>query len=94
MSAATVAKFKWKPRLREALLPPPRTLKQSEVIAYLGRNLFEDCVVAGWLKPCAQRENARDTDTKWYALSAVTAIEDRMLNGDLPPVREKKGGVA
>lgn len=94
MSAVTVAKFKWKPKLREALLPPPRTLKQSEVIAYFGRNLFDDLIAAAWLKPCAQRENARDTDTKWYALSAVLAIEDKVLAGKLPPVRAKKGGVA
>lgn len=81
---------RWKPS--RATLPQARLCTQAEAIALLKRQLFEDAIAAGWLKPCCVRQNKVDRPTKLYAVKDVQAVEEKVLAGEYPNV--KRGGEA
>lgn len=67
-------------------VPIKRVLYLAEVHARLGREVTDDAIRAGWLKPCCTK-NCLKRDRHFYALRDVEAIEDRMINGEYPQPR-------
>ncbi len=70
-------------KLRSAILPTPRVLRQAEVYAYLGRQTADEAIKAGKLKPCATKPSERGPQRKFYALKDVMAVEDTILDGTI-----------
>jgi hypothetical protein len=63
--------------------PPPHHMVQSEVIAYLRRQVFEDAVAEGWLKSCV-RKLGRGKDTVFFRWSEVEMVSLRVASGEYP----------
>jgi hypothetical protein len=56
---------------------------QSEVIAYLRRQVFEDAVAGGWIKPCV-RKVGRGKDTIFYRWADVEMVSLKVASGEYP----------
>lgn len=67
-------------------LPVRRLLTRTEGEEILGKQVFLDAVVAGWLKPRAIKRGAttRKNAKIIYALSDIRDVEDRILAGEYP----------
>ncbi|WP_395739325.1 hypothetical protein [Prosthecobacter sp.] len=72
---------------RASLFPTPPVMKQSQVIDWLGRQVFEDACAAGWLKSCV-RKPGRGKDTVFYAFADVNEVGLRMAAGEYPTTKE------
>jgi len=68
---------------RKQLFPTPAHMSQSEVIEYLRRQIFEDAMACGWLKPCARKEG-RGRDSVFYAFRDVQEVSERIAAGEYP----------
>ena len=64
-------------------LPVPHHVTQSEAMTYLRRQVFEDAVAAGWLRPCV-RKMGRGKDTIFYRWSEVEGVSLRVAAGEYP----------
>jgi hypothetical protein len=67
----------------------PRLASQADVFRCLGRQIAEDCMGAGWLKPRVSRQGTRKT-LRIFAVEDVRRCEDRILNGEYPFPRTQK----
>lgn len=72
---------------RRQLFPTPAHMTQSEAMEFLRRQVFEDAVEAGWLKPCARKEG-RGKDTIFYAFVSVQDVSLRIASGEYPKPEE------
>ena len=72
---------------RKQLFPTPAHMTQSEAIEFLRRQVFEDAVEAGWLKPCV-RKPGRGKDTIFYAFVSVNDVSLRIAAGEYPEQKE------
>lgn len=72
---------------RKQLFPPPAHMSQSEAIEFLRRQVFEDAVAAGWLKPCARSKDAGKA-TVFYAFAEVQDVSLRIAAGAYPSRKE------
>jgi hypothetical protein len=63
--------------------PPPHHMVQSEVIAYLRRQVFEDALAFGWIKPCV-RKVGRGKNTIFFRWSEVEMASLRIASGEYP----------
>ena len=79
-------KVKWKPK--RSTLPDALICSQAEAIELLRRQVFDDAIAAGWLKPCAEKPNTSDVPTKIYSVADVQLVAKRILTGEYP---SKKG---
>ena len=86
MSATAIAtKVKWSLRSqRRDALPPALICKTTEAEDLLGKQTFQDALAAGWLKPCCEKPNRKDSPTKFYSVAAVQDVARRMLDGEYP----------
>lgn len=64
-------------------LPVPHHVTQSEAMGYLRRQVFEDAVAAGWLRPCV-RKMGRGKDTIFYRWSEVEMVSLKVAGGEYP----------
>lgn len=69
---------------RLTLLPTPEHMSQAETIVFLKRQVFDDAVAAGWLKPCARKKSARGKDSIYYATTQVQMVSHRIAEGEYP----------
>ena len=60
-----------------------RILNGREVRELLGEQVSDDCIAAGWLKPCAVKENPT-RDRKVYSMRDIETCEARMEQGEYP----------
>lgn len=65
-------------------LPVPHHLTQSEAMAYLRRQVFEDAVAAGWLRPCVRKPGGRGNTTVFYRWSEVEMVSLKVAAGEYP----------
>lgn len=67
-------------------LPLRRIYTRTEAEQILGKQVFTDAVIAGWLKPRAiKRGRTSKKNAKIiYALSDIRFVEERMLGGEYP----------
>lgn len=72
---------------RKQLFPPPAHMAQSEVIEYLRRQVFEDAIAEGWLRPCV-RKQGRGKDTVFYNFADVQDVSQRIAAGEYPARKE------
>lgn len=63
-----------------------RILRQVDVFEMLSRQVAEDCMRAGWLKPRARKEGTRTL--KLFAREDVHACEERILEGEYPTPKQ------
>ena len=71
---------------RKALFPPPAHMAQSEVIEFLRRQVFEDALRGGWLRPCVRKEG-RGRDSVFFAFRDVQEVSERIASGEYPAAR-------
>ena len=73
------------PKTKQAL-PVRRLCTRTEAEQILGRQVFTDALIAGWIKPRAiKRGQTTKKNAKIiYALSDIRYVEDRMLGGEYP----------
>lgn len=81
-------KIKWTPK--RATLPDALICSQTEAQELLRKQVFEDAIAAGVLKPCCRKPNKNDAATKLYAVAAVQAVAQRIVDGEYP--NPKEGG--
>jgi len=55
-------------------------MTQSEAIAYLRRQVFEDARAAGWLRPCVRKTSG----SVFYRFADVQDVALRLTAGDYP----------
>ena len=72
---------------RKQLFPTPAHMTQSEAIEFLRRQVFEDAVAVGWLKPCA-RSKPSGKATVFYSFVEVQDVSLRIAAGDYPQGKE------
>jgi hypothetical protein len=67
-------------------LPVRRLCTRTEAEQILGRQVFTDALIAGWLKPRAIKKGltSKKNAKIIYALSDIRYVEDRMLGGEYP----------
>lgn len=75
---------------RQLLFPVPMHMAQSEVIEYLRRQVFEDAVAAGWLKPCV-RSKSSGKATVFYNFTDVQDVSLRIAAGEYPGAEHTTG---
>lgn len=64
----------------------PQIIRRSEAMRRLGRGVFQDAVLAGWLKPCAVKPGTkRPKASIFYNVKDILAVEKRVLGGEYPP---------
>jgi hypothetical protein len=80
-----------KPKTRLTLLPTPEHMSQAEVILYLKRQVFDDAVAVGWIRPCARKSSLRGKDSVYYATRMVIEVSERIAAGEYPETAIKKG---
>lgn len=68
-------------------LPVPHHLTQSEAMSYLRRQVFEDAVAAGWLRPCVRKPGGRGCGTIFYRWSEVEMVSLKVASGEYPGLR-------
>lgn len=68
----------------------PRILSQADTFRSLGRQVVEDAIEAGWLRPCAVKEGARGPAKKLYSVADLRRVEDRILAGEYPGAKTEK----
>jgi hypothetical protein len=56
---------------------------QSEVITYLRRQVFEDALAFGWIKPCV-RKVGRGKSTIFFRWADVETVSLRVASGEYP----------
>jgi hypothetical protein len=63
-----------------------RLCTRTEAEQILGKQVFADAFIAGWIKPRAIKkgQTARKNAKIIYALSDVRYVEERMLAGEYP----------
>ena len=62
----------------------PQIMTQASLIKQIGRQLLEDSLDAGWIKPCSAKIGKVGATIKWYAVADWRQIENRILNGEYP----------
>lgn len=72
---------------RKSLFPVPAHMTQSEAIDFLKRQVFEDAVAVGWLKPCA-RSKPSGKATVFYAFADVQDVSQRIAASEYPTRKE------
>lgn len=72
---------------RKALFPPPAHMAQCEAIEHLRRQVFEDAVGAGWLKPCVRKDGGKKA-TVFYSFADVHDVSLRIAAGEYPERKE------
>lgn len=70
------------------MFPPPEHMVQAEAIEYLRRQVFEDAVAAGLLRPCVRKEG-RGRGTVFYSFRDVQEISLMIAAWDYPTPRGK-----
>lgn len=69
----------------------PQIMRRSEAMRRLGRQVFQDAALAGWLEPCAIKEGKnRPKASIFYNIKDVLAVEKRVLGGEYPPRKVAK----
>ena len=68
--------------MRKTLLPVPAHMSQTEVDAYLRKQVRVDAEKAGWLAACT-RSGGR-TGTVFYATQHVVEVSARIAGGEYP----------
>lgn len=86
-SITTDGKLKW--RAKRPTLPETLICSQTEAIDLLRRQVFEDAIKAGVLKPCCKKKGQKE-NTKFYAVAAVQAVAQKIVGGEYPDV--ERGG--
>lgn len=66
------------------LLPNARILSQADVYRLLGRQVADDAIKQGWLKPCCLKEVPRGPKRRLFDLESVRRVEDRLIAGEYP----------
>ncbi len=66
------------------LLPDPRVLSLAEVYRLLGRQVTDDALEHAWLKHCCLKDVPCGSPRRFFALSDVQAVEERLLTGQYP----------
>lgn len=72
---------------RKQLFPPPAHMAQCEAIDYLRRQVFDDAVKVGWLKPCTRKDGKGST--VFYNFEQVRDVSLRIAAGDYPKPKEE-----
>ena len=66
------------------LLPTARILSLADVYRLLGRQVADDAIKHGWLKPCCLKTVPRCPKRRLYDHQALRHVEDRLLAGEYP----------
>lgn len=66
------------------LLPTARILSLADVYRLLGRQVADDAIKHGWLKPCCLKSVPRGPKRRLYDHQALRHVEDRLLAGEYP----------
>lgn len=66
------------------ILPNARILSLADVYRLLGRQVADDAIKQGWLKPCCLKTVPRGPKRRLYDLHAVRDVENRLLAGEYP----------
>lgn len=66
------------------LLPHARILSQADVFRLLSRQVAEDAMRHGWLKPCCLKHVPRGPQRRLFDLAEVHRVEERLLAGEYP----------
>ena len=66
------------------LLPQSRILSQADVYRLLGRQIADDALLTGWLKPCCLKDVPRGPQRRLFALADLQRVEDRLIAGEYP----------
>lgn len=71
-------------KTRKQMFPAPAHMAQCEVIEYLRRQVFEDAVAAGWLRPSTRSKAGAGKATVFYRFEDVRDVSLRIAAGDYP----------
>jgi len=66
------------------LLPTARILSLADVYRLLGRQVADDTIKHGWLKPCCFKDVPRGPQRRLFALADLQRVEDRLIAGEYP----------
>ena len=64
-----------------------QTMTQTELFAGLTRQIAEDAIQAGWIKPCCTKVPERGRTKKIYSVRDFRQVEQRILNGEYPQTK-------
>lgn len=62
----------------------PVIIPQAELFRLLGRQVAQDAIDAGWIKPCAVKDSNRGPSKKIYSVEDLRRVEQRIKDGEYP----------